>query len=100
MLLIYGFKINFSEPSLFFNPLSIAVAAFDDETSLEILEILFANSKDIDINQVDRLENSALHYSCIVKKPLTAKFLLENGADPELRNGFNYIPMDYCKDQD
>ena len=50
MLVDYGFSLNSGEPQMLFNPMSITVALFDDDTTLEILRILFKTSKSFNID--------------------------------------------------
>ena len=69
--------------------------AFENEHLTEEI-ISFLLSKEINVNEVDDKNNTALHYACSVKNDNIAKFielLLKNGADPNVANTSNEIPI-------
>ena len=51
------------------------------------------------VNQVDKINNNAMHYAAIRGNKRVLKYLIEdNKADITLRNEDNELPIDYCKD--
>ena len=45
-----------------------------------------------DINAVDKSGNTALHYACY-RNPQAAKYLIEGGAEVNLKNGEGKTPL-------
>ena len=96
LLLQQGADINITDPSGR-NALHISV------TSYQRGYIGFLTSKGIDINSQDNDGNTALHYPLmnVLKNKLyllnskeTVKILMEEGADPHIRNNKGKSPMD------
>jgi len=96
LLLQQGADINITDPSGR-NALHISVASYQRGY------IGFLTSKGIDINSQDNDGNTALHYPLmnVLKNKLyllnskeTVKILMEEGADPHIRNNKGKSPMD------
>ncbi|XP_058798087.1 putative ankyrin repeat protein RF_0381 [Phymastichus coffea] len=54
---------------------------------------------DINVNALDRSNHSALHYAALYGDPISTQFLLEKGADPNIRCNSNYTPLLYVIQQ-
>jgi ankyrin repeat protein len=65
---------------------------YNDNT---VLNFLWKKSKEpLDVNVTDYMGNAPLHFAHNV---LTAKFLLERGADPKLKNDSGQTPLQFCQ---
>ncbi len=53
-------------------------------------------SNQYDVNQVDRGGSTSLHWACMSESVDAIRWLLEQGADVNLRNDSNLAPLDYA----
>jgi len=54
--------------------------------------------KKVDINMLDFGGNTALHIACMLRREDVIRYLLDNGADPSIRDSLNRKPLDLIRD--
>ena len=54
--------------------------------------------KKIDVNMLDFGGNTALHIACMLRRENVIRYLLDNGADPSIRDSMNRKPLDIIRD--
>jgi ankyrin repeat protein len=66
--------------------------AASNAKTIEIINLILEN-KQVDINHINKVGDTALHHAIMAKHIETARFLLEKGADPARRNNKGLTPF-------